>query len=349
MTESARPPRPGDLSLDRTRFWNGELWGYQPLWLLPDQVLDAVRQRFGSDVRTADFLGDGCMNQSWLVGGNREAAYVLRVSRRELSREQIAYEHAFSAALREHLDVVVAPLPGVDGSTIQTYDGWTLTLSPYVEGVLGTKVDPVVRNREAATVLAKLHRISLDELDLGQRPGQSMVEESPRWPWHEVAPTLRRELAGDRRFGELAAVIDAEVAELDAWLDELDANGRLAPRATVHGDFNSRNLVFRDDRLVAVIDFDNCRYDSIANELPQICASGDDVDPRATWQRYLDAGGPLRPDDYELIDGFARIGCLSEVQWSVDDDRIHPQVNDLLGEVVNGVRWLREHAPPALG
>lgn len=334
---------PGELSPGRTRFWNGELWGYQPLWLPPDAVLDAVRQRYGKDVRVAEFLGDGCMNQSWRVvgAGSEDGAYVLRVSRREISREQVAYEHAFSTALHETMEVVVAPVPGVDGSTIQDSEGQTLSLFPYVEGVPGTRVDPAVRSREAAAVLAKLHRTSLDELDLGQRPGQTSVEEAPRWPWRKVEPFLRTELAGDRRFEELADAIETELAKLDRWLDELTAAGRLAPRATVHGDFNPRNLLFRDDRLVAVIDFDNCRRDSIANEVAQVGFGADDVDPRTFWRDYLDAGGPLAPDDFELLGGFARIGCLSEVQWSVDGTRIHPRVNDLLGDIVDGLRWLR--------
>ena len=337
-------PKLGDLNHERTHYWNGDLWQWQPLWLRPADVVRAVRERFGVPAHALDYLGDGCLNQSWLVTADDGREYVLRVSREELSREQIEYEHRLATALHERVDVVVAPLPGGDGATVQRESDRLLSLSPYVQGILGTQVDPEVRARESASALARLHRAAVDLPGFGQRPGFSAVHQPPRWLWHDVEPTLRNALGDDPAYRRLADAIEREVAELDAWLDELEADRRLSPTAPIHGDFNPRNLLFRDNRLVGVIDFDGCHVDSIAWEVAQVGFGNPDVDPVAFFRTYLHAGGPLETEDFELLGGFARIGCLSEVQWSVDDGVVHPEVHRLLGEVVDGVTWLRNRA-----
>lgn len=45
--------------------------------------------------------------------------------------------------------------------------------------------------------------------------------------------------------------------------------GRFALRATVHGDLNPRNQLYRDDQLVAVIGTDACRVEPLVWEVAQ--------------------------------------------------------------------------------
>ncbi|MEJ7653795.1 MAG: phosphotransferase, partial [Chloroflexia bacterium] len=148
-------------------------------------------------------------------------------------------------------------------------------------------------------------------------------------------------------LAELFYVLDREVSELDEWLDDLHHHGRQLLRAPVHGDFNPRNLLFKHDNLVAVIDWDDCRLDPIAWEVAQVSFGEPDSDPRGFFRSYLEAGGPLTLDDFELLGGFARIGMLSEIQWTVtslDGPAGHaaPRGLTTLREVAAGVSWLRE-------
>ncbi len=229
------------------------------------------------------------------------------MSRPERPREQVAYEHALIRALREHITAVVAPLPGRDGETVQQWRGTILSLFPYIEGTPGIEVEPDVRSRQAATTLARIHRAGID-LGFGQRPGWRSVDEHPRSIWPTVRPVLERDL-GDADLGELFAFFDREVSELDAWLDDLHRSGRPLPRAPVHGDFNPRNLIFHGDTLAAVIDWDDCRLEPIAWRSPR-SASARRTPIRAFFRRYLDAGGPMTPVDFELLGRFARVGAL---------------------------------------
>ncbi len=251
----------GDLSPDGKHTWgSGGAW--EPLWLLPGEVVDAVRARFGRTVTTPRLLGEGLLNQSWRID-SPDGPHVLRVSRPERQWEQVAYEHTLTRALHEHVAVMVPPLPGRDGDTIQEWHGNILSLFPWVEGVPGTAIQPDVRSRQAATTLAQIHRVGLS-FGFGQRPGWRSVDEHPRLIWPTVRPVLERDLGGGADLAELFAVFDREASDLNAWLDDLHRSARPLPRAPVHGDFNPRNLIFHRDNVVAVIDWDDCRLEPIA-------------------------------------------------------------------------------------
>lgn len=331
----------GDISPDGRHFWDGDVWQWQPLWMTADEIANAAFQRFGQRVVRVQFLAAGMLNQSWRIDTST-GSYVLRVSRPERSREQVAYEHDFVRSLKEHVKVVVAPLAGIGSDTIQFWREHILSLFPYVEGVVGEMVDPDLRQGQTATVLAQLHRASLNNVDFGQRPGFQPFDDAWRSIWYTAEPVLLRELQGRDTFDDLFDMLESEVASLEAWLGNLDASRRSLVRATIHGDFDPRNLIFRDDCLVAVIDWDECRVDPIAWEVAQVGFGGLDIDSLAFWQTYLDAGGPLQPRDLELMVNFARMDALSELRWTVANDRVKPHVMQQLSEIDTALSFLRQ-------
>lgn len=313
-----RPDRPiGELSPDGTRMWGGRRW--EPLWLLPVEVVEAVRVCFGRDMGAASLMVEGLMNQSWRVE-SPAGAYILRVSRPELARERVRYEHAVVTRLHDEVREVVAPLPGSDGDTLQAWQGRSLTLFPYVEGNLGTSVEPAIRCRRSATMLARIHNAGID-VEIGQSPGERAVDER-RTMWSTVRPVLERDLPPSDEVDQLFGFFDREEAELLAWLDGVRRSGRRPRRGVIHGDFNPRNLIFDQDRLVAVIDWESSQLDLLAFEVAGVAFGT--PDPLAFWHCYLDAGGPLAADDIELLGGLARIGRLVELCFTVDDDRAKP-------------------------
>ncbi|MDQ3328384.1 MAG: phosphotransferase, partial [Chloroflexota bacterium] len=299
--------------------------------------------RFRRPVSAPQLLGEGLLNQSWRIDAP-DGPYVLRVSRPERSSGEVAYEHTLIRALHETVAAVVPPLPGHNGETVQRWRRRILSLFPYIEGTPGTAVEPDVRSQQAATTLAQVHRVSVN-LGFGQRPGWRSVDEHPRFIWPTVRPVLEHDLRDTAGLADLYAVFDREVSSLDAWLDDLHRSGRPLLRAPVHGDMNPRNLIFQRNNLVAVIDWDDCRLDPIAWEVAQVGFGASDTDPSAFFRSYLDAGGPLAPDDFELLGGFARMGALSDVQWTTQGDRAEhagPQAVATLREVAASLAWLRE-------
>lgn len=331
----------GDLSPDHTHYWEGDLWKWQPLWLPPDEAVRATRQCYQREATSASFLSDGLLNQSWRIDAG-SGAYVLRVSQPERSRKQLVYEHAFVASLRAHLPFVVAPLAGIGGETVQHWRGRLVSLFPFVHGNAGTTAPSDDRGREAARALAQIHRVSLHELDLSQRDGFTATDEQPRWIWSKIRPFLADALTPTDERDELFAVFDREIARLDTWLDDLHASRRPLPRATIHGDYNPRNMIFRDGRLSGVIDWDNCRRDTIAYEVAAASFNRVGVPPAEFWRTYLDSGGPLGAKDVDLLGGFARMDTLAELQWALHDGTVVPtQALDLLRDLATHLELLR--------
>jgi Ser/Thr protein kinase RdoA (MazF antagonist) len=109
----------------------------------------------------------------------------------------------------------------------------------------------------------------------------------------------------------------------------------------VHGDFNPRNLIFQGTRLVAVIDWDECRVEPLAWEVAQVAFGEANAAPRPFWERYIAAGGPLAPQDFDLLNGFARMGALSELQWTVNEGQATPHAFDQVRDVVAALTWLQ--------
>jgi Ser/Thr protein kinase RdoA (MazF antagonist) len=119
---------------------------------------------------------------------------------------------------------------------------------------------------------------------------------------------------------EPVTVVDRAVAGLDRLLDEWTRSGRLATRAPVHADLNPRNQLYRDDRLVAIIDTDDLRVEPLVWEVANLAYTDTAVEPDQVWRDYLAAGGPLEPADEDLLLPLARLGVLGEIQWLTDAD-----------------------------
>jgi Ser/Thr protein kinase RdoA (MazF antagonist) len=309
-----RPPVRGELSPGASRYFDGPDWGWQQLWLTSDHVVEVCRARFGVPAEQAILLAEGMLNQTWRISCP-DHDRVLRVGREERTTEQVAYEHAAASAWA----TVTPQLVVAEHHEAPVVDGHTLTLFPFVEGISGTGVAGPERARQLAPVLAAMHRASL-ALGLGQRPGFLAVDESPRWfGWsHARARIVERFGRGPDVTGP-SAVVDRTIEHLDPLLDRWQATGHLSMRATVHGDLNARNQLYRDGVLVGIIDTDECRLEPLVWDIAVLAHSEPDVSPLTVWRDYLAADGPLDPADGEMLAPFARIAALSELTWLTDD------------------------------
>jgi Ser/Thr protein kinase RdoA (MazF antagonist) len=333
----APEPAVGELSADGTKVWGGHRW--EPLWLLRSEVVEAAQVCFGHVVSAPPtFMTEGLMNQSWRVV-SPDGVYVLRVSRPELSRDSVTYEHAVVGQLHHDVRQVVPALPGSNGETLQIWRRRVLSLFPYIDGILGSDVESAVRWRQAAAVLARIHRVSTS-LQLRQPPEQARAVVDQPTMWSTVRPVLERDLPRSAEARELLRFFDDEAADVEAWLAGVRRSGRQLRRGVVHGDFNPRNMIFGQDQLIAVIDWETCHHDVLAYEA---ALALDAPDPLAFWRTYLDEGGPLTADDIDVLGGFARVGTLAGLYFTTDGgDRSKPWAIDILRDVAGGVRCLRE-------
>jgi Ser/Thr protein kinase RdoA (MazF antagonist) len=316
----------GALSPDGTQYYDGPDWGWQDLWLTPDRVLAFCTER-GLPAGRVSLLVEGMLNQTWRIHC-ADHDRVLRVGRSSRTPEQVDYELPVVRAWAAAAPVVIAP----EHTDVPVVDGHVLTLFPYVEGISGATVPSSIRNSELVPVLATLHRTSL-ELDLDQRPGFRSIDDHPRWfGWGQTRLAIMERYGRGRDVLDPIGVVDRAIEELDRLLGDWHRNGRLAARAVVHGDLNPRNQLYREDRLVGIIDTDELRVEPLAWEIAGLAYSDHEADPAQAWRDYLAAGGPLDPRDEDLLLPFARIGALSEIVWLTDaGEATHLAHRNLIG------------------
>jgi len=330
----------GDISTDGKHFYDGDDWGWMPLWLTAAEVTELAAAEYGVRPASATLLSEGMLNQTWrLHGPDRDR--VLRVGRTERTSEHARHEDRIVAAWAASVPQIVAP----ESEHHPVIEGHVITLYPYCVGESGTMIDPVLRAAQVAPLMARLHRISVD-LDLPQRPGARSVDDRPvidRW--------LPVRAAVIQRFGARpeiiadAAVVDEAVAELDDQIACWHRDHPESPRAVVHGDLNARNQLYREGRLVGIIDTDECRIEPLVWEVGGLAYSAPEVSPATVWHDYLAAGGPLDEADEAMLLPFARLGALGELQWFTDEtgqathlaaQRLRTLAADLGGRPVRG-------------
>ena len=307
------------VSLDGAYFWEGDDWGWRPLWLAADQVVEHAQAYFGVIVETATLLAGGLLNQTWLLHG-RERRLVLRVGRPDRSLDQVRWEHVVSRAWAARVPQVVvaeADPVAVVSDQAQTH---VLSIFPFCPGVPGSVVPAARRVTSLAPAMAAMHRASLD-LDLAQRPGMTSVDDEPVGPrWAVVRAAIEDRFGQGPDVARATGLVEDAVGEIDDQIQRWRRSGRLEPRAAVHGDLNVRNQLYRDGQLVGIIDTDDCRIEPLVWEIAGLAYSDPNVSPSAGWELYQQAGGPLHPADQELLLTIARLGVLGELQWITDGD-----------------------------
>lgn len=309
-------PRPGDVSPGGTRHYDSDAWGWQNLWLTASDVRAIAAAEFGASVTgPVELLGEGLLNQSWRLPC-ADHDRVLRVGRLERSADQVHYEREIALAWAADVpEMIVA-----ESDRVPVVDGHALTLFPFVSGRSGVQVDPLARSRALVPIVARMHRLSL-ERGLPQRPGFHAIDERPRWfGWPRAREAIMERYGTGSDVIEPITIVDRATAELDGLLDRWQSSGRLATRATVHGDLNPRNLLFDDTALSGVLDTDDCRVEPLIWDVANLAYGSPELDPHQVWLAYREAGGPLPDEDEEMLVHFARIGALTAIIWLTDGE-----------------------------
>lgn len=135
-----------------------------------------------------------------------------------------------------------------------------------IEKVLGDGADPVGLARSADDVRRRLQAVPLERTGIGGEPPMPPTGELERWTWlMERAPA---ELTGKAPHlrDQLAGSIPA-----------------MHPAVMVHGDYHFGNMLFRDGRVVLVVDWEIAEVGQPLLDLCCISLSGD-VSPESLFE-----------------------------------------------------------------
>jgi homoserine kinase type II len=250
--------------------------------------------------------------------GSRKAPKVLIASeqgkfllKRRARGKDDAYKVAFSHAVQLYLASKQFPLPHLigtkkDNNSMLQWRGTVYELFEYIPGQ--SYPHTLEATFDGGRVLSLYHKLLQDFRSEWQPGGIS----------YHLAPSVEQGLraipssltAADSALGPVLqflldsyrhAAQTASAIGLDAW-----------PRQIVHADWHPGNMLFRDNRVVAVIDYDAARVQprviDVANGALQFSIIGGDDDIN-TWPDYIDESRYKR-----FLRGYDEVMLLSEAE-----------------------------------
>lgn len=278
----------------------------------------AVQHWFpGARLGGLDRLEGGDVNDLYRVDvGGR--GYVLRVGEPLTTAAMVRWEHELVLRVSPVVPEVLAPLRRPDGSTFVEVDGRIASMTVFVEGRRGDRLNESDRDAAAQT-LGRLHA-ALGSIDVGgDREGY------PRWAEMEWPEQRQWSWARADRVS-IAGHVDLErfERELEALPVAVRALGGSLPSMAIHGDYHADNLLIAGGRVVAVLDWDWCRVDwrawETSNSVWAFCRdeSRTMVDPGLASRfldRYVRAGGEVLPAELAAFGLLMRAARLREALY----------------------------------
>ncbi|MFC7618860.1 inositol monophosphatase family protein [Microlunatus sp. GCM10028923] len=244
-----------------------------------------VVSALGLDEAEAEPVIGGRVNKVWRA--YRDGVPVaLRQSPSFRLLPEVAYECELLATLVDTgapVAAVVAGPTSVNGSVWVAFD-WVRGAHPEV---------PVADPASYGRLLAELHEHTAKQLDqLGQRPGWGRLDEFLTLPRPGGGSTMAEVLPDfERAFGRAGAWLRRQAEEVAARLSA--ASIASYPQVIAHGDFAPGQVLFREDQVGAVVDWDFAHLDLRLADLAIAASMARPTVARAASfvRGYLDVAG----------------------------------------------------------
>lgn len=323
---------------------------------LPTAVLAQVCGTFQLGSATSvTYLPHGRVNDSFLVQTSI-GTYVVRRSRFERTADAVASEHALIAHLSERGFPTPPLRTTADGRTFLVVGERIYRVTTFVPGEHCRADDPS-HLRACARTLARYHRLVAD-YDPSPRAGFVPV-------LHELLAGLSTlPTTGKGGPSATSSPRPSDEAGVLGWPYPLQATleatcARLAeseapPTVVVHASCRRESFVFRDGRLVAMLDYDNAHADVRTLDLAIALLSFAMVRPAKTFLDVERAAAfvaayseltPIDPSELALIPWYLRARILKRELTRYRRYRSHPGPSreEKLHRAATLVRWLDEH------
>lgn len=227
----------------------------------------------------------------------------VRVPRRQLAASLIEHEQRWLPELAPHLPLPV-PAPVRIGRPTAAYP-WSWSVVPWIEGA-DAATDPPLDPAATATALGgflrALHRPAPDDAPVNAFRG---------------GPLETRAEITARALDSLAGTVDV-VRARSAWDAALALPPYEGPKVWLHGDLHPGNLVVRDGRLAAVVDFGDLTAGDPATDLlvawPLL--------PAAAHATFREAVGGVDDATWARARGWALAHALACLASSADNPTV---------------------------
>ena len=265
------------------------------------------------ELRSAHGIQGGTVNTSYKLEAEDGRIYFLRIYEEQgqegAEREAVLLDHLASSGVP-----TPAPIRGHDGKAVRTIAKKPGALFPWVDGdILCQKR----MTREAAGIggaaLARIHHA-------GPPPGG--ISEGRFRPSDIAARCDRVATSSDERARDQASSLREAVLAFDER-----RSSRTAPSGLVHGDLFRDNVLWREDKISALLDFESAHFGPFAYDIAVTILSwcyGADLDldlARAMVDGYRSVR-PIEPGDREALFDEAIYASLRFTVTRITDDAI---------------------------
>lgn len=198
--------------------------------------------------------------------------FLVKTYRNDLAvLDALRFQHRLSDHMHAN-DLPVARIQRTrEGRSLVALDTWALELQQFVDGGAMRMSTPTLI--QTAEALGKFHRVCRGLPGAPPRDVDTWrFSEAPREPFENLFRRAQEERA-DPRIGQWC---DRVAKFLHDAAEALAANKRSEfETGLIHGDWHAGNLMFRDDRLVAIVDLefagDGCYLEDIAYGMSNLC------------------------------------------------------------------------------
>jgi homoserine kinase type II len=172
---------------------------------------------------------------------------------------RVVFAHAVQEILADHRFPVAGLVSTTEGSTLVEHDGRIYELFRFITGKRFDKSNPAAS--EAGRVLAHFHSILLSN-KVEPVVGSGMFHDSQQIP--DVLSSISQVLASHEEKSALGGIDETieyirEQYETSAKKVQHLEWDSLGPQL-VHGDWHPGNMLYADNEIIAVIDFDSLRF-----------------------------------------------------------------------------------------
>jgi aminoglycoside phosphotransferase (APT) family kinase protein len=196
---------------------------------------------------------------------------VIRMPRRRVAAILVEHEQRWLPEIAERVSVAV-PVPLLVGEPSDLFP-WPWTIAPWFEGELAS-AEPLSSLRSIAEELARFVR----ELQV-LAPGDAPFNPVRGTPLAVRADTIQERLE--------SGLVPGATQIADAWHQALSAPVWTGGPVWLHGDLHPANIIVRDGRLAAVVDFGDVCSGDPATDLATAWLTFDEVG-RARFREALD-------------------------------------------------------------
>ncbi|MGB9961173.1 phosphotransferase enzyme family protein [Halobacterium sp. MBLA0001] len=245
-----------------------------------DDTVAAIAERdLGAPPDAVAPVAEGLQHETYVLTVNSRG-YVLQFAASGDSRdvEPLARGRHCYVALRE----TEIPVPRVVSERVAEFDDRRYVLVERLPGTTGERDVSPARTRNAAATLAAIHdHAAFDTAGvLVGAGGELSVRACGDATFREWVQREVSESAGHLRDAGLGSIADGLEDVLDEFADHLPES---FDPVLCHGDFSPDNVLFSDDEVVGVLDFDRARAGRAEWDLAAAANAFWMHDPTADW------------------------------------------------------------------